>query len=148
MNRIRKNYPLIPKIDPESGYFGNQTLSAVKKFQSIFSLDVDGIVGKATWYKISYIYVAVSKLASLDYEVSNKAILKVGSRGSNVLDLQKDLNMIRRRYPSIIYLSEDGIFGQNTKKAVMEFQRLTGLSVDGIVGNQTYKMIDKVLLGV
>ena len=57
-------YPLIPKI-AEDGIFGPRTEEAVKTFQKIFNLTQDGIVGFRTWYKISQIYVGVSRIAEL-----------------------------------------------------------------------------------
>ncbi|MDF2613665.1 MAG: peptidoglycan-binding protein [Clostridia bacterium] len=64
LNRISVNYPLIPKVATD-GVFGTTTEESVKTFQRIFSLPADGIVGKNTWYKISQIYVAVTKIAEL-----------------------------------------------------------------------------------
>ena len=49
LNRISQNYPAIPKISPVDGVFGPSTTDAVRRFQGIFSLAVDGIAGKATW---------------------------------------------------------------------------------------------------
>lgn len=64
LNRISQNYPLIPKV-AVSGNYDAATAEAVRTFQQIFHLTQDGIVGKATWYEISRIYVAVTKLAEL-----------------------------------------------------------------------------------
>ena len=64
LNRISQNYPLIPKV-AVTGNFDSATADAVRTFQQIFHLTQDGIVGKNTWYEISRIYVAVSKLAEL-----------------------------------------------------------------------------------
>lgn len=52
LNRIRRNYPSIPNIPQTNGVFEATTRAAVRQFQSIFNLAVDGIVGRATWYKI------------------------------------------------------------------------------------------------
>ncbi len=64
LNVIAGAYPLIPKI-AEDGIFGPRTEEAVKTFQKIFNLTQDGIVGFRTWYKISQIYVGVSRIAEL-----------------------------------------------------------------------------------
>lgn len=64
LNRISNNYPLIPKV-AVNGQFNEATREAVRTFQQIFNLAQDGIVGKSTWYQISRIYVAVTKLAEL-----------------------------------------------------------------------------------
>ena len=52
LNRISSNYPSIPKILATDGRFGEDTEAAVRRFQEIFNLDPDGIVGKSTWYTI------------------------------------------------------------------------------------------------
>lgn len=62
LNGISDNYPLIQKLAVD-GIFGRKTEEAVKTFQRIFGLPVNGIVNFGTWYAISDIYVAVKKLA-------------------------------------------------------------------------------------
>ncbi len=64
LNRIAQNYPLIQKVAVD-GQFNTATQEAVKTFQGIFSLPKDGVVDYATWYKISDIYVGVTKIAEL-----------------------------------------------------------------------------------
>ena len=59
LNRIGQNYPAIPKIQPVDGVFGQQTEEAVRRFQEIFGLTADGVVGKATWYRLVSLYVGV-----------------------------------------------------------------------------------------
>lgn len=71
----------------------------MKKFQKQFSLTVDGMVGKATWYKISYIYVSVKDLAELTSEGETftgaqsagawpGTVLRRGSTGRSVEQVQ------------------------------------------------------------
>ncbi len=62
LNRISDNYTIIPKIAVD-GRYTRQTAEAVKLFQQIFDLPQTGIVDLATWYRISGIYVAVSRIA-------------------------------------------------------------------------------------
>lgn len=64
LNRIAKNYPLIPTVSVD-GVYGADTAEAVKTFQGIFNLPKTGVVDYATWYQISNIYVGVSKIAEL-----------------------------------------------------------------------------------
>lgn len=64
LQRIRQNFPAIPSIAVD-GIFGVGTEEAVRKFQSIFNLTPDGIVGKGTWYRLSQIYTAVTGIAEL-----------------------------------------------------------------------------------
>ena len=61
LNRIAQNYPAIPTIAAD-GVFGQRTAEAVRSFQRIFGLPVSGIVDYPTWYKISAVYVAVSRI--------------------------------------------------------------------------------------
>ena len=65
LNRISQNYPSIPKISPVDGIFGAQTEAAVRRFQSVFGLTEDGIVGQATWYALVRLYTAVTSLSEL-----------------------------------------------------------------------------------
>ncbi|MCM1106503.1 MAG: peptidoglycan-binding protein [Blautia sp.] len=62
--RISQSYPAIPTITAD-GIFGSRTKEAVQKFQSVFGLPATGIVDYPTWYKISDIYVGVSRIAEL-----------------------------------------------------------------------------------
>jgi peptidoglycan hydrolase-like protein with peptidoglycan-binding domain len=64
LNRIAQNYPSIPTISVDGSY-GQATAAAVKQFQTIFNLPATGVVDYPTWYKISQIYVGVSKIAEL-----------------------------------------------------------------------------------
>lgn len=62
INVISNNFPLIPKIVVDSVY-GNATRLAVTKFQEIFHIPSSGMVDYSTWYELSRVYVAVSKIS-------------------------------------------------------------------------------------
>ncbi len=64
LNVIADAYPALPKIDAD-GIYGPATTDAVKKFQSVFGLPATGKVDYPTWYKISEVYVGVSRIAEL-----------------------------------------------------------------------------------
>lgn len=156
LNRIRRNYPAIPAITDNAGVFGDSTRAAVTAFQKIFNLTADGIVGKATWYKISSIYTAVARLAELDSEgntlgigtVPPSAVLRQGSTGQDVITLQYLLNVIGEYYPGIPVIAQDGIFGSGTRQAVIAFQNEMRLSPDGIVGERTWNALYDTYLGI
>ena len=150
LNAIAVNYPIIPVIFPVNGVFEENTEAAVRAFQRQFNLNVDGVVGKATWYKISYIYAAVRKLAELGsigriedlYSGQYPGTpLRQGDRGVEVQLLQFYLSSISVFYPQIPNVPIDGIFGQNLLKAVLNFQQNFGLIDDGIVGRSTWEKI-------
>lgn len=65
LNAISNSYPAVPKV-VEDGIFGEQTAEAVRTFQKIFGLPQTGVVDFKTWYEISRVYVAVTKIASLN----------------------------------------------------------------------------------
>lgn len=62
LNEISDAYPALPKVNVD-GIFGSKTAEAVRSFQSLFGLTPDGVVGAATWYKISQLYVGVRRLS-------------------------------------------------------------------------------------
>ena len=156
LKRIRQNYPAIPAITDVEGTFGDSTRAAVVKFQSIFGLSPDGIVGKATWYKISSLYTAVTRLAELNSEGTNlgigtvppAAVLRQGARGQDVITLQYLLDIISEYYPDIPAVTQDGIFGVGTKQSVTAFQRRMGLVADGIVGPATWNALYRTYQGI
>ncbi len=65
LNRIAQAYPALPVI-AQDGIFGPATAEAVRTFQSIFGLPATGVVDYPTWYKISEIFVGVSRIAELN----------------------------------------------------------------------------------
>lgn len=67
LNYIRGSYPGIPMIENPSGFFDEQTKKAVLKFQSVFFLSQTGMVNFQTWYRLSYIFSAVSKMTNSIY---------------------------------------------------------------------------------
>lgn len=149
LNRISDNYPSIPKITNLNGIFGTQTEDAVRQFQYIFNLSQDGIVGKATWYKIKNVFNGIARLAELtadrltyeDVSPIYPSLLTEGMSGDYIKTLQYYLDVVAYFYPQIPDITVDGYFGEKTKEAVMAFQNLQGLTVDGIVGRNTWRSL-------
>lgn len=147
LNGIAINYPNIKPIFPVNGYFGAQTDASVRAFQQQFGLGGDGIVGKATYYKISFIYVAVRRLAeltSLGHLATlytgqwQEETLRQGARGVEVQLMQYWLSTVALFYPEVPSVAIDGRFGTSTTNAVKAFQRRFDLTIHGLVGEATW----------
>ena len=155
LNRISQSYPAIPKINPVDGVYGPQTKAAVEAFQQIFALEPDGIVGRATWYQLVRVYVAVTKLAELQSEGQQflfiqeyPEFLSLGDRGQLVEQLQYMLLVISSFVPSVQPPNQTGVFDNATLYAVRSFQRYAGLPVTGSVGRTTWDTIFEQFNGV
>lgn len=149
LNRIARNYPLIPVIPETNGVFGQRTENAVKAFQGIFNLTQDGVVGEATWYAIKRIYNAVKRVSELysegitltEAQRTFPTELSLGSTGEYVRIIQFFLNFIASFDSSLPPVAQDGIFGSGTQEAVRAFQSQNGLSVTGVVDRETWDAI-------
>ena len=64
LDAIATVYTAIPRVAPD-GFYGPNTAASVREFQSVFGLPQTGVVDFPTWYKISHIYVAVTRIAEL-----------------------------------------------------------------------------------
>lgn len=152
LNRISRNFPGIPRISPQDGFFDTSTTAAVTKFQEVFDLTPDGIVGRATWYRINFIYNAVKKLFELnseglrisELETVYTDTLKEGDESIGVLTLQYYLNYIGLFLSTVSSPGIDGVFGTDTKASVLSFQRAYGLPETGEVDRLTWDNIENV----
>lgn len=150
LNRIGRDYPAIPAIIDDSIYFTVDTENAVKKFQEIFNLPINGIVDKQTWYKIKYIYNAVKKITSIYTEgigideaslVFNRTI-QLGDEGDPVTALNYYINTIAYFDADIPYLDlKTPVFTEDTKQMVIAFQNKYKIKANGIVDANTWKAL-------
>ena len=156
LNRISQNYPAIPKIPVVDGIFGSRTEAAVRKFQEVFNLTPDGIVGSATWYAIVRLYTAVTQLSELRsqgqqfYAInwSPPGGLQPGDTGEKVRLLQYMLSVLSAYISSIPPVTIDGIYGSATRAAVLAAQRRFRLPETGTVGAQTWNAIYDQFSGI
>ncbi len=140
LRRIRKNYPAIPEINNTLGIYDEDTVKAVKKFQEIFDLPQTGVVNKATWYKIKYIYTSVKKLSDLYSEgLTEDEVtflytdqLKYGDTGIEVEYVHYYLDAIAFLDNDIPRLPTNSIYNNNTITMVKAFQEKYNLPVTGI----------------
>lgn len=133
-SKLKSDISPIQTALKEKGYYtgsvdgvaGNETYNALLKFQSDNGLTADGMAGKGT-------------LDKLYASTSSKPLLQLGSTGTYVVELQTKL--INLGY-SCGDGGADGIFGDDTYRAVRMFQQNNGLSVDGKVGNNTWAKLE------
>ena len=158
LNRISRDYPAIPKVQPVDGIFGESTEQAVTKFQQVFSLTPDGIVGSATWYKLVFLYVGVLELAELVSEgqtfyanaipLEFSEVLAPGDVGEGVRVVQYLLSVVSEFYSNVPQVSIDGVYGPDTRQAVIAVQQMAGLPQDGVVGEQTWQALYRLYAGI
>ncbi|MDR1928322.1 MAG: peptidoglycan-binding protein [Oscillospiraceae bacterium] len=152
LRRVAQSFPAIPLTSVNTGLFDGTTQAAVQGFQRVFGLTVDGIVGYETWNRLLSIYNAVKRLSELDSEGISATEarelyginLRQGDRGQDVRVIQYYLDFISLFLPGLERVSADGIFGQDTDRAVRAFQRTYGLTPDGIVGRETWNTLQAV----
>lgn len=150
LNRIGRDYPAIPTIIDDSVYFNVETERAVKKFQEIFNLEVNGIVNKQTWYKIKYIYNAVKKISSIysegigidEAELLYNKTIQLGDTGGPVYALNYYINTIAYFDSSLPFLDlKEPVFTEKTKQMVTAFQKKYNIVANGIVDANTWKAL-------
>ena len=128
----------IPPITIDGSY-GPATENAVRAFQKMQGLTVDGIIGPATWNALYERFLGITQTTGLAVTYPGTP-LRSGSRGDNVRVVQEYLNTLARAYP-LPRVTVDGIYGPATENAVQAFQRLFGLTADGIVGPRTWERL-------
>jgi peptidoglycan hydrolase-like protein with peptidoglycan-binding domain len=106
------------------GVFGANTENSVKQFQQAREIPVDGVVGRVTWINI-------------DEADQSHPVLKIGSTGLPVRRLQSRMSAVGVDTGGV-----DGRFGTKTEAAVKKLQQDYNLTVDGVVGPQTWQVVD------
>ena len=109
---------------PIDGIFGSKTETAVKTFQQQRGIAVDGIVGRVSWINI-------------DEADQSEPVLRMGSSGLPVRRLQSRMSAVGFDTGGV-----DGRFSPKTEQAVRQLQQQSRLSVDGVVGPQTWAIVD------
>lgn len=115
------------------GNYLTEDIAAVKAFQKENGLTVDGTAGYQTQ---SILFSEVAK-PNPDAALTIETVLRLGSKGSDVLQLQEKLKTLNYYMGAI-----DGIYETNTKEAVKAFQKANGLTVDGTVGTKTLEVLN------
>ena len=116
------------------GVFGAQTEAAVRAFQQAKGITVDGVVGTITWRNI-------------DEADQSEPVLQNGSAGLPVRRLQSRMSAFQSQpdggFPYVTG-GVDGRFGPKTEAAVKVLQQAYGITVDGVVGHQTWQIVNSL----
>lgn len=127
------------------GIFGPKTKAAVEALQKDYGLKVDGVIGSQTWAVIKTFNVANAEQGVVDPEKpsvgANVRKIQKGDSGATVKKLQQQLITLGYMYAG----DDDGKFGVKTEKAVKRFQQDHRLTVDGVVGTQTFVCLNEAL---
>jgi peptidoglycan hydrolase-like protein with peptidoglycan-binding domain len=124
LQQALKDIGITPGPGKVDGVFGKQTEDAVKAFQTVFGIEPDGIVGPVTWLNI-------------DEADGSEPVLRNGSKGLPVRRLQKRMMLAGFAIPEV-----NGRFGPKTEAAVKALQKQAGIQVDGVVGPETWGIVD------
>lgn len=116
----------------EPGTFGSATAAAIRAFQHDRGLQVDGVVGRHTW----------ASLVESGFALGDRLLYfrQPMVRGDDVAELQRRLNSLGFDSRRV-----DGIFGPDTHRALVDFQRSSGLVADGVCGPGTITALDRVV---
>lgn len=142
LNYLSAYYNTIPPLVVD-GVFGPKTKAAVIDAQNTFGAVPDGIVGPVTWNAIYRAYRGIVDTVPRDEGAIPfpGVILRVGSESEDVRILQTYLNRIARTFPEVSPVNPTGYFGSITEASVRSFQRLDGLTENGIVGPITWNAV-------
>ncbi len=155
LNQVAQDYPSIPTVALD-GIFGPATENAVRVFQRIFNLTEDGIVGKATWYRLVQLYVGIRNLNELSSE-GQKFVgttweypdsIKEGDSGVKVTHLQHMLSVVSEFVPDVQPPDVSGYFNTKTKASVTDFQTFAGLPPTGTVDAATWDALYDRFAGI
>lgn len=139
LNRVSQLHPAIPRISPPDGVFGSSTSEAVSALRESFGLPAGKDVDKAVWYLLRRLGAAAAGLAALRAEglsyggasLAFPGLLREGSSGAGPSRLQYLLRVLAAFRPEIPAPPDSGTFDAGTRRAVLAFERLTGLPATG-----------------
>lgn len=130
LNGLTAKWPILKRLKVD-GKMGEDTEKNVKIFQGMSRLKEDGKVGPDTWKAL---YAAYAQEHGQGEKYPGIAI-KMGDKGAMVKCVQKQL---KKLIPS---LAADGEFGKDTRMAILSYQGMNGLKMDGVVGEDTWNSL-------
>lgn len=148
LNVLSAYYSSIPAVDID-GILGPQTRTAIIEFQKTMGLENTGIIDEATWNSMYNNILGILRAlppsaVALPALLYPNIVFRQGSEGADVLILQEYLAFISSIVPAIPTVTPDGIFGPETRAAVVAFQNYYGLPATGAVNEATWNRIVEI----
>lgn len=168
LNRISRNYPSIPKINPADGRFGKHTQNALRVFRKNFcqsptkstddsnSTNADDTLDLAAYYRLAFLYQAAKRLTELhslelsvhDLPHGYPGVLRIGDSGIGVRLLQVYLTAAGIFHLFCLPIRLTDSFDKPMETAVIAFQKACRLEPDGIVGEMTWLQLERMYNGI
>ncbi len=129
----------------ELGVYGVKTHAAIRQFQKLKKLNIDGVAGAQTMAAL-FINKDIDEIEVDDHillEIKEGQLFRLGDKGDAIKEIQKKLTAA-----GYYHFDKDGIFGSRTNEAIKSYQKDNGLLIDGIVGEHTYKHLSGVSITV
>ncbi|HOQ06629.1 MAG TPA: peptidoglycan-binding protein [Clostridiales bacterium] len=123
-----------------TGYFGDITLAAVKKFQKKYNIPTTGVVASLTHAKLDELLKAQQKQKQKQDQKPKPPGLAQGAEGDEVVILQEKLNIL-----GYMKVKPTGHFGPITESALIQFQKYHGIEPHGVADTETLAMIDRLI---
>lgn len=134
--------PMIP-----NGVYDSKTIQAVKKFQEIYNLTVNGEVNETTWHKIVSVYRSFLDNVPKPLHAFPKdkhTVMRSGDNCFTVIIIQAILFALSEQYNNIPSVPITGEYNIETVQAVQLFQKMCALSVTGEVDCKTWNMLAQI----
>lgn len=131
---LAEDDPRLPTVVPD-GIYGPNTMHAVSAFQRQNALPVTGITDQNTWDAIVKVYepalIRVGKAEPIEIILDPGQVFRQGDSSPYVYLLQSMLTQLSNDHPNILPPGHSGVMDSETVQSLMDFQRLTGLPING-----------------
>ena len=122
------------------GVYGNQTVKSVMEWQTYIRVQPDGIIGYTTWNTL--VNQLKQQQITTNIPIANVSFyLASGQQGLAVYKMQEYINDLASKNPCLKPIPIDGVYGPRTRIAIQQYQYLSNLAIDGIIGAMTWDHI-------